>query len=349
MALSLVAVSAAMALTARDMRAQTSPPSPPSPPSPICGTEGGAQLLCGVSKPEDLFRVEGTDWIVTTSLAGGIHILNTRDKRPVPLYPAANARETFDRRTYASCAGPPDAAAKAHFSTLGLHIRPLGRGLHRLYVTRYPGPSGVDVFDLDVRAKPRATWIGCVPSPGTVLANSIVGLRDGGFIVSSFYETGANSQASRAKALDGGITGALWSWHPKTGWAQIPGTESAGPNGIELSPDGRHAYVNQWGSRTFMRVTLGAVPPRRDIVPMGFRPDNLHWAPDGMLLIAGHTDTAGYLAKIDPVSLKVTPLLSRPDTPRFVHVSGAIQIGSDYWVGSSRSDHLAIFPALDKR
>lgn len=317
-------------------------------PSPYCASEGGAKLLCGIGKPEDVFAVAGTPWVITSSLTGGVFAINTRTRKPVALYPAANARDRLDKATYRECAGPPDAAAKQHFSTLGIYVRPIGAGRHRVFATRYPGPSGVDVFDLDLRGVPQATWIGCVASPDKVLANSIIGLKDGGFIVSSFYETGPGSQASRARAMAGEVTGDLWSWHPRVGWKKIPGTESAGTNGIEISRDGRYAYVNQWGSRTFMRVSLGANPPRRDIVQLDFRPDNLHWAPDGKLLIAGHSDTAGYLAKVDPKTLEVVTLLEREDTPQFIHFSGAVQIGSEYWVGSSRSDHIAIFPAPDR-
>ena len=33
--------------------------------------------------------------------------------------------------------------------------------------------------------------------------------------------------------------GELWEWHTASGWQKVPGSESSGANGIEISPDGR--------------------------------------------------------------------------------------------------------------
>ena len=57
--------------------------------------------------------------------------------------------------------------------------------------------------------------------------------------------------------------------------------------------------------------------PRRETIKLDFRPDNVHWAPDGMLLLTGNTDTASNVVKIDPQTLRVTELIRRPDTRSF--------------------------------
>ena len=68
---------------------------------------------------------------------------------------------------------------------------------------------------------------------------------------------------------------------------QGAGQESAGANGLELSKDGKWFYVAQWGNRSFMRVSRGQTPVVRDTLMLGFRVDNVRWAPDGTLLVAG--------------------------------------------------------------
>ncbi len=338
----LLALTIEASATAQTPAAQ--PPIRPVDPPGICGEDGTLKFMCGVRSPEDVAIVKGTQWVVTTSMGGGVYIVDGKQKKPMAIYPAANATERFDRATYSDCKGPPDEAEKLRFNTLGLFVGSPKRGIQKVYVSRYPGPSRVDVFDLDVRRAPKMTWIGCVPAPDKVLVNSIVAADDGSFIVSNFYETGPGMAASRAKAEAGGISADLWRWRPGQGWMKIPGTEISGGNGIEASRDGRYVYINQWGARTFTRMDMRTSPPKRDDVKFSFRPDNLHWSAKGDLLIAGHNDTNGSLVRLDPKTLKVTPLLARDDNDIYRHMTGAVEIGDEIWIGSSRVDRIAILP-----
>ena len=68
----------------------------------------------------------------------------------------------------------------------------------------------------------------------------------------------------------------------------------AGANGLEISKDGKWYYVAQWGNRSFMRLSRGKTPVDRKEIPLGFRVDNVRWAPDGKtLLVAGQVGAAG--------------------------------------------------------
>ena len=66
----------------------------------------------------------------------------------------------------------------------------------------------------------------------------------------------------------------------------IPGSEASGPNGLEISKDGKWLYVAVWGGQAFIRLSRGQTSVKRDVVPIGFRVDNLRWAPDGSLFAA---------------------------------------------------------------
>lgn len=335
---------ASAALLLAPLGAPAAPSAVADPPS-ICGTTGPAKLLCGVTNPEDVFVVPGTQWVLTSSLAspGGLYIINARDKRPIALYPTATPRERFDRTTYDTCKGPPDAAEKERFSTLGVYVGAQKNGVYPVYATRYPGVGSVQVFELELRDTPVLTWVGCVPAPENMIVNAVVPLPDGGLLASKFYESGPNQAASRAKAEAGEVSGEVWAWHTGKGWEKVPGSDSSGTNGIEISRDGKQLFVSQWGSRTVMRLSLGEATPRRDTITLPFRPDNMHWAPDGSLIIGGHTDTTGAVVKVDPATLRVTELINRVDTPDFIHFSSAIEVGGEIWVGSSRSPRIAIY------
>ena len=316
-------------------------------PSQLCGTQGQVQLFCGPSRSEDLVAIPKTPWILASAIGGGVHVIDTRNKTSVQLYPSPTAKERLDKTRFPTCRAAPDAAEKASFTTLGLSIRLGARRVHTLYAIRYPTVSRVQVFELDVRGEqPSVTWIGCVDAPAdTILLNSLVPLPDGGFVTTHFYERGPNAAAARERAVAGELTGWLLRWHPRTGWSKIAGSDTSGPNGIEISHDARWLYVSEWGRSTFYRTRLNGDASKRESIQLDFRPDNVHWASDGMLLVGGATDTDSRVVKIDPRTLKATEVVRLPDgAKQFFHASVAAEVGNEIWLGSARADRLAIYP-----
>ena len=161
---------------------------------------------------------------------GGLHLIDASKKTSFQLYPSPAARERLDKTNYPTCQGPPDAAEKQSFSTIGISMRLGKAGVHTLYAIRYPTVSRVHVFELDVNGEqPSTTWIGCVEAPERILLNSIVPLPDGGFLASHFYERGPNSAAARERALAGGISGELWQWHASYRLVEGPRKRRLGP------------------------------------------------------------------------------------------------------------------------
>jgi len=200
--------------------------------------------------------------------------------------------------------------------------------------------------EVDARGKtPALTWIGCAIAPDPIGLNSVVPLPRGGFIATNFLERGANANASRTKMMAGENNGELWEWHTGKGWSKVPGSEAAGANGVEVSKDGKWLYVAAWGSQSFLRLSRGQTPVKRDTVPLGFRVDNIRFAPDGSILAAGQGQQTTNVVRVDPETLKITELINQPNTESFASGTVAIPIGNDLWVGSFRGDRIAIFPA----
>ena len=97
-----------------------------------------------------------------------------------------------------------------------------------------------------------------------------------------------------------------------------------------------------------IKLSRGQTPPTRDSVNVGFRVDNIRWAPDGTLLAAGQGTAPAQtsnVARVDPKTLKFEELVRYPNNPSFASGTVAIQMGSELWVGSVRGDRIAIFPA----
>ena len=318
----------------------------PPPPPPCAASAGDVQFVCGQSAPEDLVVVPGGQWVVASSFsgAGGINLIRVSDRTIVKGYPTASAKDALDAKTYKSCPGAPE---KAKFTTHGLSLRDARNGVHTLYVVGHGAREAIEVFTLDTRSPtPTMTWIGCAVAPDPIGLNSVRWLDDGGFIATNFNPRGPG--AGFGGLQKGDQSGELWEWHTASGWQKVPGSESSGANGIEISPDGRTLYVAAWGSQSFFRLSRGDKEPKRDEIQLGFRVDNVRWASDGSLLATGQAGQGAQsetvVVRIDPRTMKSGEVLRKAAIPGFSAGTVAVEVGKALWVGSFTGDRIAIYP-----
>jgi len=314
---------------------------PPAVPQPPCAA--GDAVVCGQQGPEDLVSI-GTAWVAASAMAapGGVRVVRTRDRASFTVYPAASARTRHDRQTYPDCPGPPDAQS---FTTHGLYAEPGAGPIYKLFVVAHGARESIEIFELDTQGDtPVATWLGCAVAPDPVGLNSVRGLPDGGFIASNFLPRGTSPEATQ-RMREGERNGELWEWHTASGWQKVPGSETAGANGLELSMDGRTLYVAAWGTQSFFRLSRGTTPPKREEVPLGFRVDNIHWARDGSLFAVGQAEQGWKVVKIDPNTLAVREVLAQADSAEFNAGTALAEVGDEYWVGSFRGNRIVILPA----
>jgi hypothetical protein len=319
-----------------------------------CDPVGNLRFVCGLAGPEDLAIVPGGKWVLASGMAqsGGIRLIDLKDKSATVLFPGASPKEQLDQAAYGTCPGP---AKHDDFRSHGLYLRSTGNQQYRLFAVHHGDRESVEVFTLDTRGSaPTLTWIGCAVAPDPVGLNSVVGLPDGGLVATNFQPRNADA-AGRGRMMTGENNGELWEWHPRGEWKKVPGSEAAGPNGLEISPDGKTLYIGGWGSQTLIRLSRGENPPKKDTVNVGFRVDNVRWAPDGMLLATGQLPAAqqgqrgsSHSARVDPKTLKAEEVLNRPDDDAFATATVAVQIGQELWVGSVRGDRVAIMPVRPK-
>jgi hypothetical protein len=314
---------------------------PPQPTPPPCTP--AADVVCGQQAPEDLVAL-GPQWVVASAYSGtgGVALIRVSDRMPFTGYPAATARNRPDTRTYPACPGPPEAG---QFLTHGVYVQPGGGPVYKLFVVGHGARESIEVFEVDTApAMPVVTWIGCAIAPDPIGLNSVRGLPDGGFITTNFLPRGGTQEATQ-RMMGGATNGELWEWHTASGWVKVPGSEAAGANGVELSDDGRTLYVAAWGSQSFFRLSRGQTPPTRDEIPLGFRVDNIHWAADGTLYAVGQATQSWKAVKVNPDTLAVREVVSRPDTPGFGAGTAVLEVGKNLWVGSYRGNRIAIIPA----
>jgi hypothetical protein len=316
-----------------------------------CEAIGNIHFICDQLGPEDLAAVPGSEWVLSSGMRanGAIRLINLRDNSTAVLFPSASSKERPNKKTYPSCPGPIGSEGDK-FRAHGLYLRPGPHAVDTLYVVHHGDRESIEVFEFDAQPKPPTlTWIGCAVAPDPIGLNSVVGLADGGFITTNFSPRGSDA-AARARMMAGQNNVEVWEWHASTGWKIVPGSEGAGPNGLEISKNGKWLYIGGWGSQSFIRLSRGQTPIKKDSVPVGFRLDNLRWASDGTLLAAGQGGTApsqtSNVAKINPATLKVQELIRRPSIEGFGVSTVAIQVAKELWLGSVGGDRIAIFPLI---
>lgn len=328
-----LAIAFVVAAAASPLAAQPEAPEPPP-------CEPGPDVVCGQDAPEDLVKL-GRDWVLAGAYAGegGIRLIRVENRQFHMAYPADSASHAHDTSTYPDCPGPPDAS---DFTTHGVYVAPDGGPVHDVFVVGHGARESIEIFEFDTApARPAVTWVGCVVAPGPIGLNAVRGLDDGGFITTNFLE---RDGSTIQEVMSGEVNGELWEWHTDSGWQEVPGSEASGANGVELSSDGETIYAAAWGSQSFFRLSRGQTPPVREDIDLGFRIDNIHWADDGTLIGAGQVDQSWKVVKIDPETLEVRDVLTRPDNASFGAGTTAIEVGDTLWVGSYRGNRIAIVP-----
>lgn len=310
-------------------------------------------FVTGVSNPEDLMRLPDTPWVVVSGMRsdqrpGRLYLVDTRKPdAAVTLYPSATP-----------VAGGPDTAT---FAPHGINARALGNGRFELLVVDHGGGEAIDRFTLDGGndEPPRVTDVSRIELPPGAWANGIAPMPDGGFVISSMYDP--RDAAFIDKFTAGEPTGGVWRWSPDQGWRELPSPRLSGANGIATTADGKTVIVAEWALRRIWRVPLDSGAAH--FVTTTFLTDNLRWTVHGDLLVAGQIaeprelftgSTTGkpcpmgfMVARVDPVTLAVTPLVSGDDqsfaVTGFGGATGAIQLGDDIWVGSFTGERIARF------
>ena len=308
-----------------------------------CTPVGEIRFICTLVSPEDLAVVPGAEWLIASgNRAGGrLHLVSVRQKTATALFPTPKPNVRFDRKAYPNCPGPIDIEKPDAFRAHGLYLGPGAGAVHTLYVVHHGTRESIEVFELNVgTAPPILTWVGCAPAPPKQVFNGVVALPSGGF-------------AATSNAAD------VRQYLPATGWSLVPGSEGTAPNGLEISKDGQWLYIAGWAEEKLTRLSLGRTPIQKDVVKLGFRPDNVRFSPDGSVLFAaGHTDKDGRsivepreplretsnVARIDPKTLEFRRIFQHPAINGFVTSTTGIQIGNELWLGSQRGDRIAVLP-----
>jgi hypothetical protein len=223
-----------------------------------------------------------------------------------------------------------------------------------------PGESeSVEIIDVTVQGqKLRTVWRGCVlvPKEFPLWPNAVASIASGGIAVGGNYSVAI--------------------WRPHVGWRKVEGFKGYSPgeialkegsgfaNGVEVSRDGRWLFVADTARKTVSRFSIdGEAAPtviKFDFSPGYFWPDNLRWGEDGRLYLSGPYSLSPELPApcyerpiCDELGTGIVRINTQDMTEKVVYRSEgikgkfgaattALQIGDQFWIGTSVGNRVAI-------
>jgi sugar lactone lactonase YvrE len=197
-----------------------------------------------------------------------------------------------------------------------------------------------------------------VITPEPLFFNDVVSLSDGGFLATHMFSRKAQAWGA-IKALAGTETGRVYRWRPASGHEAVPGTGVRMANGIAITPDERHFFLNAYLGSEVRKYALEGGEPL-SVLSIA-RPDNSAWDSRGRLLVASHDDSLRAIVDglpprdgspadlrfrivaINPDTLETETLLERAGAP----MGGgtvAVDAADHVYIGSYAGDRIIKFP-----
>ncbi|MCB2107852.1 MAG: hypothetical protein KDE14_09145 [Rhodobacteraceae bacterium] len=249
-----------------------------------CAPSQGVEVICGLTKPEDIAALTDTDWLLVSELGdaatpGNIVAYNTSDGTLLRL----KARDDSAASDPARVCGPMPERLRPR----GFHVRMTGEGQYDVLLINVMGGQRIENYVVTLSdGDPALAWRGCVAVPDKFNVNDVAPLPGGGFVVSHMYDE-PRTWLTTLKFIFHVDTGYAVSWRPGAEWVKVDGSDVTFANGIEVNPDTGEIYL----AGTYGEELVAIDPSKNRVrrVSMPIQPDNLTWQTNGKILAVGHT------------------------------------------------------------
>ena len=256
-----------------------------------CDAEGNVKPLCGVQMPEDLEALPNEGGLLIGEYGHGGELPGFLtwyqpgpDAEFVRLVDSNNVTLNASPENW----GQDNCPLPDQLSPHGVHLAARD-GKLQLLVVNHSSREHVLFYEVqpseDGKTAPTLAWRGCVLFPPSAVLNDVVALNDGGMAVTNMY-TRENTTIAQIKSALGLNNGHIWRWTPGTDPVVMENTTAKMPNGIEVSPDGKSIWVNNYLAQELTQYDIATQEVLMRVAVPNI--DNSAWLPDGRLLLASH-------------------------------------------------------------
>jgi hypothetical protein len=328
-----------------------------------CVEKGDLHPVCGLQSPEDIAIVPGGDYLLLSEFGefgefpGRIVLFDVADESWQPIFPDGKVSTPDELQGDANCSDAPGAELSPH----GTHLVQLDDGSWRYLVVNHGGREAVELFTLEipVAAEPQLQWQGCVFPADNTIINDVVGLSNGDVVFTRMYHP--DDFMGTLRGMLGSKSGDVWRWNQETGPRLLPGTRGSLTNGIEISPDERFIFINQYIDKEVHKYDL----VDELVVGVGqvANADNSAWGPNGELWLASQaSDLPVFLActndprltcgmafeivALDPQSME-SRVIFRHQGPPMGAATVAVPLRDKVYLGSFLGDRLLVAPITE--
>lgn len=257
-----------------------------------CDPHGNVRPLCGVQMPEDLEALPNQMGVLISEYGDGGKLPGAITWfQPVENYAftrlvdSSNMTQGAGGQNWGKAGCPfPD-----QLSPHGIHLSQRGDSL-QLLVVNHSSKEHVLFYEVQPSSSsetaPKLYWRGCVVFPEQAVLNDVVALPDGGFAVTHMYNR-ENEILAQIRSVLGFNDGHVWRWNPDSDIRIMANTSARLPNGIEVAPDGKSIWVNNYIEQELRQYDIATEQLLATIKVANI--DNSAWLEDGRLLLASHT------------------------------------------------------------
>ena len=336
-----------------------------------CEKVGRIEPICGLSRPEDMVLLPNSNMMVISQMGefleggpGTLAVMHTKNKQHRVIYPPATDISQPPPKYGAgwgdaSCTGELGAQLSPH----GIDVSVYQGKIRLLVVNHGGGRESVEFFEISGVSSSsdiediKIQWTGCVHAPQDALLNDVAATFVGGFVVSKMMDISGSWWINMFKAFLSLDTGYVWEWFPNKASRIVPGTMGSFPNGVAVSLDGRHLFVNMYMSDEIVKIRMsdGMLLGKASVR----QADNMTWDAHGKLLVASHQggmieqmscggneqpcQFAFEIVRVDPRTMLTQTILAHRGMPMGAATT-ALDVGDWLYMGSYAGDRMIRIP-----
>ncbi|MBM23420.1 MAG: hypothetical protein CMD78_04030 [Gammaproteobacteria bacterium] len=212
-----------------------------------CLSDSKVTVYCEFSKPEDIVVLPDNRHLLISEFGAIVPLSPENLTGQISLFDT----ESLQKKEIAITLGENDwgqLSCKRDdivFSPHGVDLNQRSDGRYQLAVVNHMPMETIEMFELlNIHNTWSLIWRGCVVAPELGYFNDVALRNDGSFFTTQMYERGLSYLSLIYISYTKPDTGFVYQWEEESGFIKVPNSEGSFPNGISISDDEKHLFIN---------------------------------------------------------------------------------------------------------